>query len=248
MLHRSGALESSQPQTTSAPSGGGDPLARHSLSPAELQRLLAVEREAQPFLALREPDGRLRLITLEDAGPGLAVGRRAGMDVAIPWDGEVSGLHAELQRRGEEWTILDDGLSTNGTFLNGARVRSRQRLRDGDRIRVGQTTIAFSVGGSEPAQTTVAARVMAPVPELSETQRRVLLALCRPHLQDGAYATPATNQQIAEQVYLSVDAVKAHLRTLFSKFGLAHLPQNQKRATLVERAVNLGVVTKRELD
>jgi DNA-binding NarL/FixJ family response regulator len=67
-------------------------------------------------------------------------------------------------------------------------------------------------------------------------------------LQDGAYATPATNQQIAEQVYLSVDAVKAHLRALFSKFGLAHLPQNQKRATLVERAVNLGVVTRHELD
>lgn len=170
------------------------------------------------------------------------------MDVAIPWDGEVSALHAELQCRGEEWTILDDGLSTNGTFLNGRRVVSRQRLRDGDRIRVGRTTIAFSVGGRDPAQTTAAARVLTPPPALSLTQRKVLVALCRPHLQGGAYATPATNQQIAEQLFLSVDGVKTHLRTLFNMFGLAHLPQNKKRATLVERAIQLGVVTPSELD
>jgi hypothetical protein len=30
--------------------------------------------------------------------------------------------------------------------------------------------------------------------------------------------------------------------------GLAHLPQNQKRATLVERAMQLGVITPSELD
>jgi predicted component of type VI protein secretion system len=241
-------LESSRPQTTGAPASGEDPLARHSLSPRELQQLLVVEREEQPFLALRDPDGRLRLITLDSTRQGLAVGRRAEMDVPIPWDDEVSALHAELQCRGEEWTILDDGLSTNGTFVNGRRVASRQRLRDGDRIRVGRTTITFSVGSRKPAQTTVAARVLAPAPVLSPTQRKVLVALCRPYRQGGAYATPATNQQIAEQVFLSVDGVKTHLRTLFNMFGLAHLPQNQKRATLVERAMQLGVITPSELD
>jgi FHA domain/Bacterial regulatory proteins, luxR family len=249
MLSAGGALQSSRPQTGSAsgaPAGGDDPLARHALSPQELKRLLALEREARPFLALREPDGQLHLIALDSDRAGLAVGRRAEMDVSIPWDGEVSALHAELQCRGEEWTIVDDGLSRNGTFLNGRRVGSRQRLRDGDRVRVGQTTIAFGVGARKPAQTTVTARVLA-VPALSETQRRVLVALCRPYAQGGAYATPATNQQIAEEVFLSVDGVKMHLRNLFNKFDLAHLPQNQKRATLVERAMRLGVVTPDEL-
>jgi predicted component of type VI protein secretion system len=247
MLGSGGALESNRPQTASGPASGADPLARHSLSPRELKQLLAVEREQLPFLALREPDGRLRLVTLESRRPSLTVGRRAEMDVPIAWDGEVSALHAELHCIGGEWTILDDGLSTNGTYLNGRRVGTRQRLRDGDRIRVGRTTIAFNLGGRERAQTTVSGRTL-PVPTLSPTRRRVLVALCRPYRRGGVYAAPASNRQIADEVFLSVDAVKTHLRALFNEFGLAHLPQNQKRATLAERATQLGVITPSELD
>ena len=54
---------------------------------------------------------------------------------------------------------------------------------------------------------------------LSETQRRVLVALCRPFRDGSAFATPATNQEIAAEVFLGVDAVKTHLRALFAKFG-----------------------------
>jgi DNA-binding NarL/FixJ family response regulator len=53
----------------------------------------------------------------------------------------------------------------------------------------------------------------------------------------------ATNQQIAAEVFLSVDAVKMHQRTLFGKFELGELPQNQKRATLAERALQFGVIS-----
>ncbi len=241
-------MEPSRPQTPGAPAGGEDPLARHSLSPRELEQLLAVQHEQLPFLALREPDGRLRLVTLDSRRPSFTIGRRVEMDVPIAWDDEVSALHAELHCRGGEWTVLDDGLSTNGTFLNGRRVGTRQRLRDGDRLRVGRTTLAFSLGGRpERAQTTVAGRTL-PVPTLSPTRRRVLVALCRPYREGGAYATPASNRQIAEEVFLSVDAVKTHLRALFNEFGLAHLPQNQKRAALVERATQLGVITPSEFD
>jgi hypothetical protein len=41
--------------------------------------------------------------------------------------------------------------------------------------------------------------------------------------------------------------VKAHLRTLFALFGLEHLPQNQKRSVLALRALQEGVVSRREL-
>ena len=44
---------------------------------------------------------------------------------------------------------------------------------------------------------------------------------------------PATNEAIAGEVFLSVDAVKWHLRLLFRKFEIEDLPQNQKRARLV---------------
>ena len=69
---------------------------------------------------------------------------------------------------------------------------------------------------------------------LTDTQRAILVALCRPRAGGNRYATPATNQEIAAEVFLSVDAVKAHLRALYRKFGVEPLPHNQKRARLVE--------------
>jgi hypothetical protein len=77
-------------------------------------------------------------------------------------------------------------------------------------------------------------------PRLTETQRRILTALCRPCVEGNRYATPATNQEISREVYLSVDAVKAHLRALFRKFGVEELPHNQKRARLVELVLEGG--------
>lgn len=135
------------------------------------------------------------------------------MDLAISWDSEVSGLHAELQGRGGEWTLIDDGLSTNGTYVNDRRINGRQRLRDGDRIRVGHTVLAYRTATSSPVEKTDAAAQGPAVQPLTDTQRRVLIAPCRPYREGKSFATPATNQQIADEAFLSVDAVKLHLRT-----------------------------------
>ena len=48
-------------------------------------------------------------------------------------------------------------------------------------------------------------------------------------------------------MFLSVDAVKTHLRTLFQRFEIGDLPQNQKRARLVECAFQWGLVSERDL-
>ena len=93
--------------------------------------------------------------------------------------------------------------------------------------------------GSEPG----GAVALAPGVVLTDTQRRILEVLCRPRAGGNRYATPATNQEIAADVFLSVDAVKAHLRVLYRKFGVESLPHNQKRARLVELAVEGGLVT-----
>jgi DNA-binding NarL/FixJ family response regulator len=93
---------------------------------------------------------------------------------------------------------------------------------------------------------TIAAGSHAELPALTPTQRAVLHALCRPY-KTAELATPATNQQIADELFLSVDAVKAHLRTLFGYFGVEHLPQNQKRSVLAMRALQDGVVARRDL-
>jgi pSer/pThr/pTyr-binding forkhead associated (FHA) protein len=225
----------------------GDPLAPHSLSPSELKELLGAERAGEPFLVFRNGDGRLGFFTTSGDGQGRTVGRSPEMDLSIDWDPEVSGLHAELQSTGGEWTIVDDGLSTNGTFVNSRRVSGRRRLRDGDRVRIGQTILAYKAGSGGPVQGTVATGETPTLQELTDTQRRVLIALCRPYRDGADFTKPATNQQIAEEVFLSVEAVKMHLRTLFGKFELAELAQNEKRARLAECALQFGVITQRDL-
>jgi hypothetical protein len=75
---------------------------------------------------------------------------------------------------------------------------------------------------------------------LTDTQLGILAALCRPIAAGNADATPATDQEIADEVFLSVDAVKGHLRALYRKFEIEDLPQNQKRARLVELAIEGG--------
>ncbi|MFI4977667.1 MAG: FHA domain-containing protein [Solirubrobacterales bacterium] len=231
------------------PAQDGDPLAPHSLSASELKELLAAERSGEAFIAFRDEQGKLRFFAVsgrdETRDATSTVGRRAETDLSIPWDSEVSGLHAELHHLAGELTIVDDGLSTNGTYVNGNRISGRQRLRDRDRIRVGRTVLVYRAAQATLVGETALAGDR-PALQLTDTQRRVLIALCRPY-RDGNFATPATNQEVAVEVFLSVDAVKMHLRALFGKFELGELPQNQKRARLAEQALQFGVVSHRDL-
>ena len=157
----------------------------------------------------------------------------------------MSGVHAYLERRGPRWVIEDDGLSRNGTFVNGERLRGQRTLRDGDVLRLGDTAIGFRDPETEPVVATVSVTTLA-VPDVSEAQRRVLVALCRPLTADEPSA-PATNEQIAAELVLSLSAVKGHLRVLFGRFGLDDAPQNQKRLLLAERALAASVVRPEDL-
>jgi hypothetical protein len=211
-------------------------------SPADVKARLDAERRGEPFLLYRDGGGTQIILTL--TGP-VTVGRRSERDVALAWDTEVSRLHAQLEPVGSDWIVVDDGLSRNGTYVNGERVNGRRRLKDGDRIVFGETPVTFRAPADAEAESTAAIQVgKADVP-LSESQRKVLVALCRP-LKDSAYAPPATNKAIADELHLSVDAVKAHLRVLFERFGLDELPQNQKRARLAAVALVNGVVKQHE--
>ena len=60
--------------------------------------------------------------------PALTIGRGSSCDVRLPWDERVSCVHAQLDRVGQLWTLVDDGLSRNGTFLNGERLSCWRRL------------------------------------------------------------------------------------------------------------------------
>lgn len=177
----------------------------------------------------------------------VTIGRSPVADVAIDWDLEVSRLHAQLERMGEAWTIIDDGLSRNGTFVNGRRLSGRVRLHDRDELRIGNTRLTFCAPAQSEGQHTLVNDQLPKQMQLTAAQRAVLTALCRPYRDGERYVTPATNQQIATELFLSLDAVKTHLRSLFRRFGIGDLPQNEKRRRLVDMALQLGLVSPHEL-
>ena len=71
------------------------------------------------------------------------IGRGADTDLRID-DPGISRHHAELRRSGGDVTIVDLG-STNGVVVDGARVDGH-RLRDGQKVRLGSTTMIFHEG------------------------------------------------------------------------------------------------------
>lgn len=216
------------------------PHALHQATPAELKERIEAERRGSPFLLYRDGDGKQRIRDLGGAPERLTIGRSASNGVALAWDAEVSRLHAALEHVGEEWTFVDDGRSHNGSFIDGERVAGRRRLRDGDAIAVGATVLVFrSPTGRESLRTATSQQHAAP--KVSAAQMRVLTALCRPYAE-GAYAVPASNRQIADELVIGVETVKTHMRALFDAFELGELPQHQKRAVLAQRALQSGLV------
>jgi pSer/pThr/pTyr-binding forkhead associated (FHA) protein len=223
----------------------GEDLDPHGLSPAEVRARLEASRTGRPRLILRDDRHQQRIVML-DAARQMTLGRDPHVDVALSWDQRVSGVHATLECIGGTWTIADDGLSRNGTFCNHERVRGRRRLADGDTLRLGHTAIVFRDAGVGARAQTIGTGPLVTA-KLSDTQRQVLVALCRPYGSGGRFTVPATNHDIAAELGLGVDAVKAHLRVLFEKFGIQKLPQNQKRGRLAELAFLSGVITERDL-
>jgi pSer/pThr/pTyr-binding forkhead associated (FHA) protein len=217
-------------------------------SAPELKAQIEAERAGNPFLVFRDGEDEQTIRVIEPGASELWVGRGDSADVRLAWDEEVSALHAQIEVVRDECTLVDDGLSRNGSFVNEERVHGRRLLRDGDTIRFGRTAVLYRrpSEGTAPEATVIAGEVSAAA-KISPAQRKVLLSLCRPYKDGSSYATPATNQEIGAELHLSVDAVKTHMRALFEKLEVGDLPQNQKRVALVETALQTGVISRREL-
>jgi DNA-binding NarL/FixJ family response regulator len=75
----------------------------------------------------------------------------------------------------------------------------------------------------------------------------VLVALCRPYRGRNGFARPASDEQIAEELFLSVGEVRAHLKVLFAKLAVDGAPLSQQRVTLVEQAFSAGLISEDDL-
>ena len=86
-------------------------------------------------------EGPLKDAVYENWSGDLTIGRGLDNHVVLV-DDAVSIYHARVFRKDDDFYLEDLG-SSNGTFLRGVRCTS-QKLRNGDKIRIGTTTIAFT--------------------------------------------------------------------------------------------------------
>jgi pSer/pThr/pTyr-binding forkhead associated (FHA) protein len=170
------------------------------------------------------------------------VGKAAENDVALEHDPTASHLHAVVERFAAGWCVTDLG-SSNGTWVNGERIWSSHRLRNGDEIRVGQTRLIFRDPLSATGPQTEAED--AP-PALTTRERDVLIALCKPLLERDMFTEPASTRAIAEELVITQAAVKQHLANLFDKFGIP-AGDSHRRARLANDVLRRGAVSLAEL-
>jgi hypothetical protein len=95
--------------------------------------------------------GRLVVVKSADLDEGqdfeldsaqLTIGRGGQNDIAIRSDEYASARHARFEPRQDGVWVQDLG-STNGTYLNGARLEHPRRLTQGDIVRVGETDLRY---------------------------------------------------------------------------------------------------------
>jgi hypothetical protein len=209
----------------------------------ELEARRAAERIGAPFLVFRDDAGHQHIFTLAQRTQSVTLGRREEADISIPWDPEMSRLHAELELRAGEWTVSDDGLSQNGTWVNGLRLSGRRRLADGDLLRVGRTIFAYCAPSGAAVGPTLVPGELSATPRFSEQQQRVLRALCKPLFADGEGINPLTDEEVAEATGIPLEAVVSELDHLGRAMGLEDMPHGDQRAEIALLAMRSGLVS-----
>ncbi len=169
----------------------------------------------------------------------ITVGTADSSDVVVDVVG-VSRVHAVFERFGEAWVVRDLG-SRNGTFVNGGRTIGERALHPGDEIMVGKLRLVYHGprGGKETEG-------VAKPPMVTQRERDVLLALCRPILGGDAFTEPASIREIAAELVISEAAVKQHLARLYRKFDVDEQGE-RRRVRLANAAVATGAVNLSDL-
>ena len=124
---RSAASESKRHRRSAEPGG------------ATTADVLVAERTDFHHLALKMlegPGGQSRLVKIDTS---TTIGRSSGCTISIASDEFASAVHARVYRAGDSYLVEDLG-STNGTFVNGAKISSPTTIRPGDRLVIGRSS------------------------------------------------------------------------------------------------------------
>ncbi len=124
-------------------------------------------------------------------------------------DNTVSRRHAELLPSDGVWVLHDLG-SSNGSYVNGARVTNKYTLKLGDQIRVGRTLMVF---GAQPGVTRVGGKEVNLAGAEAGMDSAIVAAL--PSNEDSmVLAVPETRRGRDEQPPRAVPAQRAARREL----------------------------------
>jgi len=116
----------------------------------------------------RRPDGG-PLTYVAEGRRSVDIGRNQHLDWCLPDENHfISGRHCEIAPRDGSYYLTD--VSMNGTFVNHpeTRVQSPYRLRDGDRLYIGEYVVMVHVEGDAPALETAAVSGTPPAPSYDD--------------------------------------------------------------------------------
>lgn len=187
-----------------------------------------VQRSDRPFLLHHDGGGRQQIVVLDPTRSPLSLGRRSANDICLGWDPEVSRQHALLEHTDGGWSLVDDELSRNGSFVDGERVRGRHRLQDAQVIRLGGTVLLFRSSGALVLRTgagsgiTADARVRTAA-ELEPDERALLGALATGEIVDD---------------HRNADRLDALRR----RFDVADIPLGERDEVMLQRARAIGAI------
>lgn len=162
-------------------------------------------------------------------GETLTIGRAADNDVVLNGEAAVSRRHAELIRQSDGWAVRDLG-SHNGTFVNGTRLPDGvvHTVTASDVIGIGAVTIRLLAPTGNDGLTvedSSGGAMHQLLTALSQREREVLALV----------ASGLTDEQVSQQLFISVKTVHSHLDRVRDKTGV------RRRAELTRLAVRLGL-------
>lgn len=112
------------------------------LTPEQARELrLAAAKKIGLLVVVKSPALDERSEVPLDAEP-LTIGRDGHNDVPLPGDTFASAEHARFEARGDGVWLEDVG-STNGTYVNGVKLKRPKRLEPGDIVKIGETDFRF---------------------------------------------------------------------------------------------------------
>lgn len=153
-------------------------------------------------LVIRSGVGAGKVLPLEKSE--MHVGRDVTNDLVIS-DEKVSRRHARLYSEGDQYVVEDLG-STNGTFINGARLSGPHLLRVGEQITFGETSIvSYERVNNDPNATVISTISAAPAGPATKHPAAPPAGAApsaprKPHQPDISPDVPLSRDEFAEPV------------------------------------------------